>query len=490
MSRYRRHTLSLATLAVVVMVVLFLVPAGDRDAQSRNTLMLNEALNNAIKLAEQNFYKEIDREKMYEGAIRGALAALDDPYTFYQPPMVQKREAEDLFHAKFGGLGIRILPDKGVIKIARPLPNTPAMRAGLQAGDYIIKVDGEPISIKIGGQTLDEVVEMLRGEVGSQVTVTIQRRGHPEAFDVTLTRAEIKIDSVESTMLEDGVGYINIHQFTGRTGSEFAMALNSLKGQGLKSLILDLRDNGGGLLSAAKDVADAFLSDGLIVYTKGRKKKFDQEYPADPLVLCPPEVDVVVLVNEYSASGSEIVAGAIKDSKRGILLGTTTFGKGVVQQRFALPDDTGAVSLTISSYYTPSGVSINETGITPNVEVEPEKLDTTAAVMRNKMRVGQYVKDFVEKWVEEKEKETGETPNDFAQLEQDLPKLMETLAENEITLELEIVKIDARSLFNTNVGIYQLLDMDHDNQLLEAIQLIKKGGVQQVLAASAKVTDM
>jgi carboxyl-terminal processing protease len=216
-------------------------------------------------------------------------------------------------------------------------------------------VNGEVINIGgPTGKTLEDVVDVLRGEIGTQVTVTIQRRGHLEPFDVTLTRAEIPIDSVEEMMLEERIGYIQIHSFTGRTSEEFRDALTELlnaKGGGMKSLILDLRDDPGGLLEAAKYVADAFLSEGIIVSTKGRYHRFDQGYPADREVLCPPEVGLVVLVNEYSASGSEIVAGAIKDSKRGILLGTKTFGKGVVQQRFPLDNGGGAVSLTISTYY-------------------------------------------------------------------------------------------------------------------------------------------
>ncbi|MCZ6678197.1 MAG: S41 family peptidase [Candidatus Poribacteria bacterium] len=494
----RKYTVPIIAFAAVVVSLLFIPPLADRDALSdrnsfRNARMLVDALDEAVRMARSNYYKDIDAKKMYEGAIKGALAALDDPYTFYLPPVDQKREAENLYHAKFGGLGIRIYADKGLIKISRPLPNTPAMRSGLQSGDYITKVNGASINIGgPGGQTLDDVVDVLRGEIGTDVTITVRRRGHPEPFDVTLTRAEIKIDSVASTMLEDGIGYIQIHNFTGRTYEEFRKSLSqllSVENGGMQSLILDLRDNPGGLLSAAKDIADAFISEGIIVSTKGRKRKFNQEYPATPAVLCPPEVDLVVLVNGLSASGSEIVAGAIKDSRRGALLGTKTFGKGVVQQRFPLTGGSGAVSLTISTYYTPSGVSINETGIEPNVVVESEKLDTATAVMRNKMRVGEYAKDFVEKWIEEQEKQTGEAPTDFSKLEEDLPQLMATLEENEIILDFELVKFDARRYFDANVGLHPLFYLDQDNQLRETIQLINTGGIEQAFAPTA-TTDL
>ena len=496
MVRYRKHTLPIAILGAAVIIALFLVPLGERTALSqrdgKNSLMLQKALIEVIRKADVHYYEDVDQQEMFEGAIKGALAALGDPYTFYLPPVDQKREEENLYHARFGGLGIRIYEDKGFIKIARPLPNTPAMRAGLQAGDYITKVDGEPIHISAGGQTLSEVVDILRGLVGTEVTVTVQRRGYSDPFDVTLIREEIKISSVDHTMLEDGIGYIKIENFTGRTVEEFKKALNALlnaEDAAMTALILDLRHNPGGLLKAAYDVADAFISRGIIVSTHGRLNRYNQEYPAMPEILCPAEIELVVLVNEYSASGSEIVAGAIKDAKRGAIVGKKTFGKGVVQQRFPLNslNKDGAVSLTISTYYTPSGVSINETGIEPNVVVEMSKLDEVTAAMRLYAR--KYIKTFVEEWIERTEKEMGETPQDFSQLEADLPELMTTLAEHNITLDMEIVKNEANMFFNRNVGIYQLIDLVNDNQLQDAIQLIKTGGVEAVLA-STKTVDL
>ena len=494
MVQYRKHTLPIAILGAAVIIALFLVPLGQKTALSdrdgRNSLMLQKALIEVIRKTDVHYYEDVDQQEMFEGAIKGALAALDDPYTFYLPPVDQKREEENLYHAKFGGLGIRIYEDKGFIKIFRPLPNTPAMRVGLQAGDYITKVDGEPIHISTGGQTLAEVVDILRGLIGTEVTVTVQRRGHSDPFDVTLIREEIKITSVEQTMLEDGIGYIKIESFTGRTVEEFKKALKTLldaEDGAMTALILDLRHNSGGLLQAAYDVADAFISRGNIVSTQGRLNRYNQEYPATPETLCPAEVELVVLVNEYSASGSEIVAGAIKDSKRGAILGKKTFGKGVVQQRFPLNslDKKGAVSLTISTYYTPSGVSINETGIEPNVEVEMSKLDEVTAALRSYAR--KYVETFVEEWIERTEKEMGKTPKDFSQLEAELPDLMTTLAEHNITLDMEIIKNEANAFFNRNVGLDPLIDLVNDNQLLDAIQLIKTGGVEAVLASSATV---
>ena len=494
MVRYRKHTLPIAVLAAAVVIALFLVPLGEKTALSdrdgKNIINLQRALIEVIRKADVHYYDDVDQREMFEGAIKGSLAALNDPYTFYLPPVDQKREEENLYHARFGGLGIRIYEDKGFIKIARPLPSTPAMRAGLQAGDYITKVDGEPIHISAGGQTLSEVVDTLRGIVGTEVTVTVQRRGHSEPFDVTLVREEIKIESVRETMLEDGIGYIKIESFTGRTVDEFQQALNTLLDTddgAMQALILDLRHNPGGLLKAAYDVTNAFISKGVIVSTQGRLNRYNQKYLATVEMLCPAEVELVVLVNEYSASGSEIVAGAIKDSRRGAILGKKTFGKGVVQQRFPLNalEKEAAVSFTISTYYTPSGVSINEKGIEPNIEVEMSKLDEITAAMRLYAR--KYVETFVEDWIERTEKEIGETPKDFAQLEPELPELMATLVENKITLDIEIVKNEANMFFNRNVGIDPLVDLVNDNQLQEAIQLIKTGGVEAALASSVTV---
>jgi carboxyl-terminal processing protease len=497
MVRYRKHTLPIAILAAAVIVVLFLVPLGEKtalsDRDNLNSITMQKALIEVIRKTDRHYYKDIVQREMFEGAIKGALAALDDPYSFYLPPMDQKREAENLYHAKFGGLGIRIYADKGFIKIARPLRNTPAMRAGLQAGDYITKVDGEAIHIGTGGQTLLDVVDVLRGLIGTEVTITVQRRGHPEPFDVTLTREEIEITSVEQTMLEDGIGYIKIENFTGRTVEEFRKALDTLLNaddRTMKALILDLRDNPGGLLKAAYDVADAFLAEGIIVSTQGRLNRYNQQYPATPDTLCPAEVELIVLVNGYSASGSEIVAGAIKDSKRGVILGTKTFGKGVVQQRFPLQtlNNAGAVSLTVSTYYTPNGTSIHENGVEPNRVVGMSEPDEITALMRQKMLAGQHLKKFVEEWIEATEKEIGETPKDFSKLEADLPEFMATLAENDITLDIEIVKNDANKLFNANVGIHQLIDLPNDNQLQDALQLIKTDGIEPILAPAPPET--
>ena len=273
--------------------------------------------------------------------------------------------------------------------------------------------------------TVDDVVDLLRGKVDTDVTITVQRK-LLEPFDVTLSRADIPITSVRSTMLEDAIGYIRITEFigTGRKGGteqEFNEALAAHKAAGMQALILDLRHNQGGLLNAAYHIADAFIDDGLIVSTKGRKGAFDEKYTATSNLLCDKEIPVIVLVNEYSASASEIVAGAIKDTRRGMLVGTKTYGKGVVQKRYPLPvKGIGAVSLTISSYYTPNGTSIHEEGITPQVVIRQTAQENSDKIEQIKQRIEQLmqrivaerdtVENFVTKWIEEELKRTGETP--------------------------------------------------------------------------------
>jgi len=451
-----------------------------------NRIVLQKALEEAIKKARNYYYKEVDTNEMLEGAIKGALAALNDPYSFYLSPTALKREAQDLYNAEFGGLGISIYPDNGIVKIARPLPNTPAMKAGLQAGDYIVGINKERIKIGgVDGISLNDVVDKLRGEPNTDVTVTIRRRGREDEFDVTLKRDIIKINNVEKTMLNDNVGYIRIiRNFTGRTVEEFQEALLELQSQNkLKAIILDLRGNRGGLLDAARGVADVFISDGVIVSTRGRLKEFKKEYMAHKETLCPDDVEVVVLVDGYSASGSEIVAGAIKDTNRGILVGTKTYGKGVVQQRFPLENGGGAVSLTIATYYTPNDTSIHEHGIEPNVIQKWWEFTIEEELMIEKMRKARIVDKFVVDYIKDVEAKTGVTPKDFEKLEAKLPELMLILEEMGIKLDKQLVKIEARNIFDANVGIARLI-LENDEQLKKALEIINTNKISQILAES------
>jgi hypothetical protein len=250
----------------------------------------------------------------------------------------------------------------------------------------------------------------------------------------------------------------------------------------LKALIIDLRDNPGGLLEAAWNVSDAFLSEGVIVSTRGRDPKYDKIYHATKNVLLPTEIPLVVMINGYSASGSEIVAGAIKDSKRGILVGTTTYGKGLVQQRMPLDYSSGAISLTISSYYTPNGTSIHEKGITPNIEIEEWNPSAIDLLMLRKAREKDSIENFVLNYIKQKTEETGVQPKDFTPLKARLPELISILEENDIRFEEgKIVMLQTRRVFDRNVGIERIIEED-DVQLQRAIEVINSGEIPEILA--------
>jgi carboxyl-terminal processing protease len=489
----RRYTLSFIVLVLAIGIPFLLINPSEKNAMSEDgrvtRAILIDTLDQSIQIALANNYKPIeDPNQMYRGAIKGALASLHHPYTYYVLKREHRRAVENLYNAEFGGLGVQIYPDhRGFIKISKPIPNTPAARANLQAGDYITQVNGQRIHLsEKTGMTLDDVVDLLRGKLDTDVTITVQRK-FIDPFDVTLTRGKIPINSVKSKMLEGNIGYIQITGFIGSkrtegTEEDFNNALEAHKTARMRALILDLRDNQGGLLNAAYHVADAFINKGLIVSTKGRKNEFDEEYPATSKTLCPPDIPLVVLVNEYSASASEIVAGAIKDTRRGILVGQKTYGKGVVQKRYELLDG-ASMSLTISTYYTPNGTSINEVGINPQVSITDETPDEIEGIMLRKVDASDTFRDFVTKWIDDNYTGPGEIPKDFSLLEAELPKLQQMLEEERIHVSLKWLRQRAEQLFNFHVGIEQVVNLAHDQQLQEAIRIINNNEVEKYLNA-------
>ena len=327
-----------------------------RDDVYRQIELFSTALSNVLGNYYENLTKE-QIEKIMGESIRGMLSGLGDRYSYYQEETRRRREQENLFFAKFGGIGIRILPSPdGFVYVVQPMDGSPAMKSGLHSGDKIFAVDGKSIE----NQLLEDVVNTIRGEVGTKVTLTILRPGVDATFDVVVTREIINYPSIKNTLINDNIGYIAISDFTAETTVEMNKSIEELKGKGIKGLILDLRGNSGGLLTSAVDVSNAFIPEGLIVSTDGRLDRYDSEYRAEPKKMTyPANMPMVLLVNNGSASGSEIVAGAIKDYNRGLLIGERTFGKGVVQQRFPLDEDR-AVSITVSIYKTPNGNWIHE----------------------------------------------------------------------------------------------------------------------------------
>ncbi|MCV6161978.1 proteolytic complex protein CptA [Pseudomonas aeruginosa] len=314
------------------------------------------------------YVEPVDDKTLLENAIKGMLSNLD-PHSAYLGPE-DFAELQESTSGEFGGLGIEVGSEDGFIKVVSPIDDTPAARAGIQPGDLIVQIDGKPTK----GQSMTEAVDSMRGKAGSAITLTIVRDGG-RPFDVELKRAIIKVKSVKSQVLEPGYAYLRITQFQVNTGEEVVKALNQLrkdnKGR-LKGLVLDLRNNPGGVLQSAVEVADAFLTKGLIVYTKGRIANSELRFSADPADPSD-KVPLVVLINGGSASAAEIVAGALQDQKRAILMGTDSFGKGSVQTVLPLNNDR-ALKLTTALYYTPNGRSIQAQGIVPDIEVGRAKV--------------------------------------------------------------------------------------------------------------------
>ena len=314
------------------------------------------------------YVEPVDDKTLLENAIKGMLSNLD-PHSAYLGPE-DFAELQESTSGEFGGLGIEVGSEDGQIKVVSPIDDTPASKAGIQAGDFIVKINGQPTR----GQTMTEAVDKMRGKIGQKITLTLVRDGGTP-FDVTLTRATITVKSVKSQLLESGYGYIRITQFQVKTGDEVAKALAKLRkdnGKKLNGIVLDLRNNPGGVLQSAVEVVDHFITKGLIVYTKGRIANSELRFSATGNDLSE-NVPLAVLINGGSASASEIVAGALQDQKRGVLMGTTSFGKGSVQTVLPLNNDR-ALKITTALYYTPNGRSIQAQGIVPDIEVRKAKI--------------------------------------------------------------------------------------------------------------------
>jgi len=315
-----------------------------------------------VKLIEVKYVEKVDLDTLYIGAIRGMLQTLDSHSSYLLPDAYREMQVET--KGSFGGLGIEITIRDGRLTVVSPIEDTPAFRAGIKAGDWIVMVDGKPTR----DMTLSEAVKLMRGPKGTKVTISIMREGFDKPKDFVIVRDIIHIKNISYEMVDEGIGYIKIRQFQERTDEELDKALNKLKEQGMEALILDLRNNPGGLLEMAIAVAERFLKKGqLIVSTKGRTPDQNKEYHAR--IGSKDDYPMVVLVNAGSASASEIVAGALQDWHRALILGVKTFGKGSVQTVIQLSDGSG-LRLTTARYYTPKGTSIHAKGITPDIVVE------------------------------------------------------------------------------------------------------------------------
>jgi carboxyl-terminal processing protease len=357
-----------AAAAATLLVFTLHQDVGAASSNSSDTYKQLKLFGDVFEQVRSNYVDEVSDDTLIEGAINGMLTSLD-PHSNY----LNAKNFNDMrvqTRGEFGGLGIEVSMENGLVKVVSPIDDTPAARAGLKPGDLITHLDGNPVQ----GLTLPEAVEKMRGPVNSDITLTIRREGR-EPFDVKITRANIKIQSVRSH-LEGNIGYIRITSFNEQTDVGLNNAMKNLKAQAngkLIGVVLDLRNNPGGLLDQAVAVSDAFLDKGEIVSTRGRRPDEAQRYNARPGDIAA-GLPMAVLINSGSASASEIVAGALQDHHRAILIGTKTFGKGSVQTIIPLAGH-GAMRLTTARYYTPSGRSIQARGIDPDIVVEAAKID-------------------------------------------------------------------------------------------------------------------
>ena len=458
--------IGVSVVLTAVLAVVFFSPTVLAQSKSAESDRLLFEFERVFKFIQQNYVDETDPQTLMDGAMKGMFDSLGDPHSAYLDADAM-RDLTDTTSGEFGGVGIYISkpePDSELAKqlgnsfveVVAPIEDTPAFHAGLTAGDLITKIEGESTE-KLSS---DEVIQRLRGVPGSDVVVTI-RRGEKVTFDVTLKRAMIQVPTVKHAMIPGGIGYVRIIQFTPYTPDNFKTAVADLNKQGYNKLIIDLRSNPGGLLTAVVDTGDLIFDDGVIVSTKSRLPYENAVYSAHKGKVIDSDVPIVVLVDKGSASAAEILAGALKDRGRAVLVGETTYGKGSVQQVHTL-GDTG-FRLTMSRYYTPADICIDKIGITPDVEVKEPELseqqqeDLAALVEQDRMN----------KFVADHPGASAKTVRNFVdQLKADGNSL-----DDRILLRL------VRNAQNRTENTPPVYDLDYDIVLQKAVQMLKTGAV-------------
>ncbi len=445
-----RNVLWFLALAIIISMSV------DANSQGQESPELYDGLRlfgKAFSMIHTQYVEEIPAKTLVYGAIDGMLKSLGDAHTrFLTPELFKEMKVET--EGSFSGLGIVIGIKQDTLTVISPIEGTPADLAGIKAGDYIIEIDGTSTK----NLSLPEAVQKLRGPQGSQVVITIKRDGIEEPFKVTLTRAIIEVHSVKSDIIQQNIGYIRITNFTQKTPKEFEDALVKLEKKGMKNLIIDLRNDPGGLLESAIDVTNNLLAkNSLIVSIAGRQKEMNREFrtTGNGLYL---DNQIIVLLNEGSASASEILAGAIKDNKRGLLLGVKSYGKGSVQTLLPLPDGSG-IALTTAKYFTPSGVCIHGKGIVPDVIVEMPEITPRDQEMWRKLEDSSYLKEFAK-----------EHP---AYTDEDIKKLQGSLVKNGIELSEMIIRRAVNiETSRRNVDKEIVCDLKCDPQLQRAVDIL------------------
>lgn len=472
MKKFNFNVKTMLVIASSVLVLLFTSQcfalsslSGDKKVSSFQYM---KNFNQVFDYVLQNYVDELDPKLLYEGALKGMLDSIGDPYTLYLDSDYM-RDLNDTTSGNFGGVGLYISkptenkPDKpAYVEVSTPIEDTPGARAGIQAGDLIIAVDGKPTT----EMTMNEVLAILRGEIGSPVTLTILR-GKNMKFDVTLIRALIEVPTVKHEMISGTkIGYLRLIQFTPETPKRVQEVLTEFENQNYDSLIIDLRDNPGGLLSSAVEVADMFIDEGPIVSTKSRLLFENQEFKASKSKsIIKKGIPIVVLINRGSASASEILSGALKDNHLAYLVGERTYGKGSVQQVIPLSNIDG-IKLTMARYYTPSDTNIDKIGIPPDFEISNfEKMSEDEEKIFLQMMDSKIIETSVEKSPQMDEKEIAKVAEKIAK---DYPLDLRILR--------RLIRIQVQKTQNAPIN-----DMDYDLQLKKAIEIVQTPDFAQLV---------
>ena len=462
--------ISLTAVVLLCTTLLIFAPGAFADSSNRNIQRYISLFEQVFRFVHENYVDEVEPEVLFEGALNGLFDSLDDPHSTYLTEN-EMQDLTDTTSGKFGGVGLYISKsergegeeDTAVegyspyVRVVAPIEDTPAAKAGIHAGDLITAIEGDSTK----DMDLDEVVDRRRGTPGTDVSITILR-GEDIDFPVTLTRAVIEVPTTKHDMIPGGIGYLRIIQFTPLTDERVLDALKYFKKQNFNSLIIDVRNNPGGLLTSVVDVTDFFLPGGIIVSTRSRIPSENMVYTADPEVQISRNVPIVVLIDKGSASASEILAGALKDRDRAYLIGETSFGKGSVQQIKYIGE--GGFKLTMSRYYTPSGTNIDKIGIEPDKEVKEPELNEEERASYRKLLEEQTIADFVE--------------NSRPITSREIDRFIEKLRKQGIVLEERILRKLIRNEIHKTNDSPPVYDLEYDLALQKAVEMLKSGKIR------------
>ncbi len=467
MDRKRERILwiSVSSLLLAALGVVLLSPVAKAQTEAqRSAQAYLRQLESAFYTLQSNYVDDVDPEILFKGAINGLFDNLDDPYSLYLDEDFFE-QMTDTTEGKYGGVGLYISRDAydednpygrlPYVKVVSPIENTPGWRAGINAGDYIYAIEGESAE----GFSTNDVSDRLRGIPGTPVKVTILR-DNSFTFDVVLTRAEIEIPTVKSTVIDNNVGYVRIIEFTPYTAGRVEESLKEFVAQGLKKVIVDVRSNPGGLLESAVDVSDLFFSGGVVVSTKYRQERQDRVHRASPGKVVPSNVDLVVLIDRGSASASEILTGALKDRGRATVIGETSFGKGSIQQMIYM-DNTSAIKLTTGRWYTPDDITVDKVGITPDIEVQEPELTDSQAESYAKILQENRVVNFINEHPD---------PN-----QQEVNRFIANLKADGIDPGDRVVRLMVKRESQRRQNIPPVVDTEFDTTLIRALQFLDTG---------------